>query len=362
MPRRKQRNDKPKAEAYPINHNGITPYLNAFLDWTETHHYSLRTYQNRYNAIRWFIIWCDERGLDKPHDITKPILERYQRHLYHYRKADGEPLSYGTQAGRLQAIKTFFKWLTRENHILYNPASELELPKVRKQLPRTLLTQADIEAVLEQTHYAGEIGLRDRAIIETLYSTGMRRMELVNLKQYDIDLNQGSVFIREGKGKKDRLIPIGERACAWIRKYSNELRDDLIVLPDEGYLFISDLGKGFHNHQLGALVKKYLLKAGIDKPGACHLLRHAMATHMLEHGADIRFIQAMLGHAELTSTQVYTQVNIKKLKAIHSATHPAKLERTTTEKQTEVDTEDALLTLLAEEQETDNDLDALVDG
>ncbi len=148
-------------------------------------------------------------------------------------------------------------------------------------------------------------------------------MECQNLALYDLDLEQGTVLIREGKGKKDRYIPIGERACAWIRKYLEDMRPALVLDPDDGYVFISDLGTPFRNNQLSDLVKKYLARAGIDKPGTCHLFRHAMATQMLENGADIRFIQAMLGHADLSNTQIYTQVSIKKLKAVHTLTHPA---------------------------------------
>ncbi len=183
-------------------------------------------------------------------------------------------------------------------------------------------------------------------------------MEVASLKLYDLDLDRGTVFIYEGKGKKDRTVPIGERACAWIKKYIDETRSSLVMEPDEGYLFISDLGKPFHKNQMGDMVKKYILKAGIDKPGSCHLFRHVMATHMLENGTDIRYIQAILGHSDLSSTQIYTQVSIKKIKEVHTATHPAKLERVTTEEQLNTDTEAALLTLLAEEVETE-DLDTV---
>ncbi|MCZ6803311.1 MAG: tyrosine-type recombinase/integrase [Proteobacteria bacterium] len=177
-------------------------------------------------------------------------------------------------------------------------------------------------------------------------------MEVANLKLYDLDNDRGTVFIYESKGKKDRTVPIGERACAWIKKYIDEIRSSLVMEPDEGYLFISDLGKPYRKNQMGDMVKKYILKAGINKPGSCHLFRHAMATHMLENGADIRYIQAILGHSDLSSTQIYTQVSIKKLKEIHTATHPAKLERVTSGEQNNADTEEALLTLLAEEAET----------
>ena len=169
-----------------------------------------------------FILWCDERDLDRPQDITRPILERYRRYLYHYRKANGEPLSFATQQQRLVPLKAFFQWLTKENYLLYNPASELELPKVHRRLPKQLLTAAEVERILNQTLLHGALGVRDRAIIETLYSTGIRRAELANLKLYDVDTRNGTLMVREGKGRKDRLVPLGHRAGHWIERYRDE--------------------------------------------------------------------------------------------------------------------------------------------
>ena len=223
----------------------------------------------------------------------------------------------------LTPIRSFFKWLTRENHILYNPASELEIPKKPKRLPKAILQLDDIENVLSQTDIETVQGIRDRAMIEVLYSTGIRRMELVKLSIYDVDVKRSIVYIREGKGNRDRVIPIGERALAWLEKYKLEVRPELIVEPDKGILFISDYGEPFKRDQLTHIVKKYLIRAGIDVVGSCHLFRHACATHMLDNGADIRFIQAMLGHDDLNTTEIYTRVSIEKLKAVHQATHPA---------------------------------------
>ena len=360
MQRKRRKTNKPPF-AYPIEQNGITPYMRSFIEWCETVNYSQSTVEHWRFALSWFILWCDERELQQPQAITKPILERYQRHLYHYRKKNGQPLGFHTQAQRLHAIKAFFRWLSKQNHILYNPASEIEMPRTRRHLPRYLLSHEEINAILEQTQTVDATeGLRDRAIIETLYSTGMRRKEAAHLKLFDVDLKQGTVFIHQGKGSKDRVVPIGERACAWIRKYMEEARTELVIAPDESYLFISDLGEPYRNNQLSNMIKKYMAKAGIEKPGACHLFRHAMATHMLENGADIRYIQAILGHKDLSTTQIYTQINIKKLKEIHGATHPAKLERQHTKETIEQETEDALLTLLAEEVETELESDASV--
>jgi len=213
--------------------------------------------------------------------------------------------------------------------LIYNPASELELPRCEHRLPKVILTKDEAEQIINQPDINDLLGIRDRSILETFYSTGVRRMELINLRLYDIELNQGTLMVRQGKGKKDRLIPIGQRALLWIDKYLSEVRPRFVNLPDEGYLFITHHGNQFVHNAMGRLVKDYILKANIGKQGSCHLFRHTMATLMLENGADIRYIQEMLGHAKLETTQVYTQVSIKKLKEIHELTHPAKLERTT---------------------------------
>jgi len=316
---------KQKPDPHPIDHHGMLPYLNQFLEWCGVMAYSERTIDIRNNHLRRFIRWCDERNLDKPQDITRPILERYRRHVYYYRKKDGQPLSLATQSQRLQPIKAFFKWLTKENHILYNPASEMQMPRQQRKLPQHILSIAEIETILDQTLLHGELGIRDRAIIETLYTTGIRRMEAVNLKLYDIDINNGTLMVRHGKGNKDRMLPLGERACAWLQKYIEEVRPSLTLEPDDGTVFLTEYGQPMLKNRLSDTVKKHIEAAGILKPGACHIFRHSMATHMLENGADIRFIQAMLGHSTLSTTEIYTQVSIRQLKEIHKATHPAKL-------------------------------------
>ena len=312
-----------------VARSGWFPYLQAFLEWTEVKGYSRDTLRRRQAALKRFIVWCDERELQSPQEITKPILERYQRYLYYYRKNDGQPLTFGSQNVMLTPLKTFFKWLVRENHILYNPASELDVPPKPKRLPKTILPPETIETILNQPDVTTVEGLRDRTILEVLYSTGIRRMELVRLTLYDVDHRRGTLMIREGKGRKDRLIPIGERALAWIEKYRHEGRPALVVGKDSGTLFLTDKGDAFRRGAVGARIKRYIQQAGIEVEGSCHLFRHAMATHMLENGADIRFIQAMLGHEDLSTTEIYTQVSIEKLRQIHAATHPAKLIRTT---------------------------------
>ena len=310
-----------------VNH-ALSAYLKQFQAWAEMKGLTEQTLKTRAGHLKRFIIWCDERSINHPKEVTKPILERYQRYLFEIRQKNGEPLSFRTQAGQLASLKAFFKWLARENHILSNPASELEAPRYRKRLPKQILSVEEVNRVLDLPDVHSPYGLRDKAILELLYSCGIRRMELSNLEVQDIDRGRETILIQEGKGRKDRMLPLGKRALYWVEKYRLESRPLMLNDAYEQHLFLTDYGEPFANNynRLSNLVKLYLNHARIDKKGSCHLFRHAMATHMLDNGADIRFIQAMLGHSNLSTTEIYTQVSVEKLREIHAATHPAKLE------------------------------------
>ena len=255
------------------------------------------------------------------------MIERYQRRLFYYRKRDGGRLSLSSQSHWLTAVRSWFDWLTRERLIDQNPAAEMQLPREEKRLPRHALSLTEAEAVLAQADITTALGLRDRAMLETLYSTGLRRAELLSLELSDLDRERTTVLVRRGKGNKDRFVPIGIRALAWIDKYLREARPQLVDDSATAILFLTSTGRGLHPNHLSALVRRYLEGAGIAKPGACHLFRHCVATLMLERGADVRFIQAMLGHSSLATTQIYTHVSIGKLCQVHRKTHPARLFR-----------------------------------
>lgn len=306
----------------PVPQNRMGDLLEEFLAWMRVSNASEYTLYHRRACIARFIRWAEERGIEDPMEVTRPILESYQRYLYYHRQKNGQPLTFRTQYSWLVPVRTWFRWLVRNHHILHNPASDLDMPRIEKRLPRAVLSEEEAERVMLQPDIREPLGLRDRAILETLYSTGIRRTELVNLKLYNLDRERGTLSIWQGKGKKDRIIPIGERAVAWVEKYLREARPQLVIEPDDGTVFVSSEGGAFHPDRLSMLVREYVEQANLGKRGACHMFRHTMATLMLEGGADIRFIQEMLGHADLQSTQVYTQVAIRKLKKIHTATHP----------------------------------------
>lgn len=284
--------------------------------------YSPRTVEARKWALRTFVRWAEERDLRRPGQITKPILESYQRWLFHYLKADGKPLGVTTQRARLGAIQNFFAWLCKDNRLDANPAADLELPrKPGKVLPKSLSLD-EVHAVLNVPDIADPLGIRDRAILETFYATGIRRAECARIDLDDLDRERGLLTVRKGKGGKDRVVPLGERALRWLGLYVEKTRP-LLETPQSGRaLFLSGYGERIGASFLGNWVRRAIDAAGIGRKGSCHVLRHSCATHMLENGADIRFIQQMLGHARLDTTQIYTDVSIVQLREVHARTHP----------------------------------------
>ena len=341
----------------PWTGNPLMNYVRAFLEWSEVHGFRPQGVVLRGKALNRFVAWCDERAITRIQDITLPIIERYQQHLFHYRQKNGKPLSFTTQQLMLVPLKGFFKWAARERHILSNPASEIILPKKPVSLPRYVLSIAQVESVLNETDVSHPTGIRDRAMLEVLYSTGVRRTELASLGVTDWNRG-GTLTVRQGKGGRDRVVPVGARAEAWLTRYVDDVRPELVTSQSSDTLFLTDYGEPFEKNRLGDLVRRYLDWAGITVPGSCHLFRHACATHMLENGADVRYIQVLLGHADITSTEIYTKVSITKLREIHAATHPARLVRirtTQTERTGETSDGDAQALLDAIERESETE-------
>jgi integrase/recombinase XerD len=327
----------------------LTSLITTYLAAAEAQGYAASTLASRRLHLSQFADWCDARGLFTADEITPAVLERYRSWLFHLHQADGSPLSWATQANKLTSVRMLLAWATRTHRLTVNPAAELELPRLPKRLPRAVLSISEMERVLAQPDLRTALGLRDRAILEVLYSTGIRRMELVGLDCTDLDAERGALLVREGKGKKDRLVPIGERAIQWTHQYLDRVRTRLLLrsstAPERHALFLSARGRRIRATKLTDRLHQYLVQAGITKPGSVHIFRHTMATLMHDAGADIRDLQEMLGHAQLSTTEIYTHVSIERLKAVHTRTHPAHVTRApfllAAEEQTEVAKEEA---------------------
>jgi integrase/recombinase XerD len=303
--------------------NGLARQKDRFLDWTLAIGLSEQTEALRRAALDRFVSWCLTAGAEEASQITRELLEAYQLHLFNCRKTDGERLALTTQACRLNPVRAFCRWLAREGLLTVDPARDLETPRLPRRLPRWIPSVRDVRRILAQPDTTTLSGLRDRTILEMLYASAIRRMELVKLQVFDVDLEGGLVAVRNGKGRRDRVVPMGTRTARLVASYLSRARPVLIEPFRTSTLFVTDFGEPFVKNRLGDLVRRYIKGAGIKAPGACHLFRHACATHMLENGADIRFIQAMLGHADLSTTQIYTHVSTTKLTEVHAATHPA---------------------------------------
>jgi integrase/recombinase XerD len=295
----------------------MTQYLAALAQ----RNYSATTIRSRHNQLRQFAQWAAEREVRDAAHVTRPVIERYQRWLFRYRKEDGSALTVGYQTGLVVPVQMLFRWAVRAHHLPANPASDLEHPRPIRTLPMTL-SPAQIEAILAVPDVSDPLGLRDRSIMETLYATGIRRMEVANLRLEDVDDHQGLLRVRQGKGHKDRVVPIGSRALHWHRRWLDHARPRFAP-PDERAVYVNRRGRPLSSNALTPLVRRYVDGSGVRAPGSCHLFRHGMATALHNAGCDVRVIQELLGHARLDTTALYTRVGIAHLQAAHTAFHPA---------------------------------------
>ena len=251
----------------PADARGFVALVEEFCADLSARGYSPATVRSRRHQLAQLAGWLAERGVTRPVEVTRPMLVRYQRHLFHYRKANGDPLSFHSQAQRLLPVRAFFKWAVRNGHVLSNPASEIELPRLEHRLPKPALSVAEAEQVLAQPDVDTVIGLRDRAMLEVLYSTGIRRAELAHLQLPDVDVDRKTLFVRQGKGRKDRMVPIGPRALAWLEGYLTEARPRLVVDPDPVWLFLTADGTVFSLDRLTQLARDYVTASGVGKQG-----------------------------------------------------------------------------------------------
>jgi integrase/recombinase XerD len=223
-------------------------------------------------------------------------------------------------ARRISSLKRFYQYCLRERRVAADPTLKLDSPKRAPRFPKTL-SEADVEALLASPDTGSAMGLRDRAMLETLYATGMRVSELVSAKTFEANLQAGVVRVR-GKGAKERLVPLGEEAVHWLQKYLASSRSSLLGTKKSDVLFVTKRGGGMTREAFWHLIRRYGLRAIPGKKLSPHVLRHAFATHLINHGADLRVVQMLLGHSDISTTQIYTHVARERLKKLHRQHHP----------------------------------------
>jgi len=334
--------------------SGATPALSALLPLyaqeMRVRSFAPSTVETQVMLMRWFIAYGAEREVHQVDGVTRALVERYQRHLFTLRVKSGaplggradddgvvgaaaaalRPLSVRGQHARLWAVVRFFRWAVRAGYVEHSPAAVIELPRLPHPLPKPALTVAEVERIVALPDLTTARGQRDRALIEVLYATGIRRGEAIALMLDAVDRERGVLRIEQGKGRKGRIVPISARALTWLDRYLDRVWSRFAHAMTHRRVFISvDDAKTRHQGRpLGAaavtrILGGYVAASGVSKVGACHIFRHTAATLMMEHGADIRAIQDFLGHSDLKTTGIYTNVSLKFLKEQHAKTHPS---------------------------------------
>ncbi len=300
-------------------------YIPEFTQYLEQVGSTDRTVESYICYIRVFFTYLEsqKQNIERLDQITRKDIIDYQTYIFYVENEKGQKYSIPSQVRVLTAVKSFFRFMLRKDYLLYNPASDFELPKEPQRIPRNILTEKEIVEVLQTPDMNCFTGIRDRAIIEVLYSTGIRASELCNLTIYDIFEDDGILRIIQGKGRKDRMVAIGKTALKYMKYYITGARAKFAPPDDnQGILFIAESGRKFTRQDLASIVKNIMSKTTIKKHVSCHTLRHTCATHLLKHKANIRYIQEQLGHRSLRTTQKYMNVDITDLKAVHKRCHP----------------------------------------
>ncbi len=291
------------------------PLIQQFLDslWLEKG-LSQNTLESYGGDLRAFAAWLD--GNDKS------ILKVHRGDILSYLSFRmGRGLKSRSTARSLSCLRSLYRYLLRENRIAEDPTLQVDNPKLGRRLPDSL-SEGDVEKLLAAPNLDTLVGFRDRTMLEVLYACGLRVSELVNLKLMEINLRQGVVRI-VGKGSKERLVPLGEEAISWITRYLAETRNELLKKNlNQDIVFPSNRGSPMTRQAFWYRIKAHAATAGIGKKLSPHTLRHAFATHLLNHGADLRVVQLLLGHSDLSTTQIYTHIAQQRLKELHQAHHP----------------------------------------
>lgn len=286
--------------------------------------YSEKSKEQTIWGISYFYDFLKTRDEETLHAVTADTMHKYQMHLFNLVGKRGKPLSLISQMHALVSVRVFFKWMVRRGFILADPSTALALPRQKKPLPKSVMTRREMERVLATPDVDTPLGLRNRAIMELMYSTGLRNMEVRQLTIPDVNTAEGEVRVRDGKGGQDRVVPLGEIACKYVELYVKEARPRILAWKeDPGFLFLGRCGRKMD----GSAINHYIVqqaagKAGVKKHITAHGFRHTCATHLLKGHASLRHIQRLLGHKSLESTQIYLRVEVGDLKRELKRCHP----------------------------------------
>ena len=290
-------------------------YVNEFINYLAVERgLAQNTLESYGRDLRQFQTFLQKSQLDFLRNSNRDTILSYLNNL----QVKGRAVS--TISRNLAAIKSFYQYLVRERHLEKDPAVNLESPKLEKKLPK-ILSIAEVEELLKQPNTFQPTGLRDKAMLELLYATGIRVSELINLNISDVNLDMGYIKCY-GKGAKERIVPLGSIAAKCVQEYINKGRPKLVRTYEESSLFVNHHGNRLTRQGFWKIIKKYAFEANITKDITPHTLRHSFATHLLENGADLRSVQEMLGHADISTTQIYTHVTKNHLKEVYDKTHP----------------------------------------
>lgn len=259
--------------------------------------------------------WCQRSG------ILTPMGQLDGEQLRQWLRDEVSTTKASTANRRLATIRRFYQWLLRQQYRQDDPCLSLTSARMPERIPHTL-SESQVDALLQAPDTNTELGLRDRAMLETIYATGLRVSELTDLHLANLSLSDGVIRVEQGKGGKDRLVPLGEEAMHWLQAYLTQARPTLLRQRRSDYVFVTARTDFMTRQSFWLIIKKYAVRAGIQAPLSPHVLRHAFATHLLNHGADLRVVQMLLGHADISTTQIYTHVARERLKLLHSKHHP----------------------------------------
>lgn len=322
--RRKKR--EPRAKTYEASAE-LRELKERYLTWMVATRYAEASVKIAHADLEWLYRFRAMHGVERIADVTPEVLDAYslwlreRPHAYH----DGKKIGTHTIYYRLTTAKGFFRWLAQNMIVLADPAEDLELPRVHRNLPETILTQEEARRLLDAPDLRSPVGYRDKALLEVVYATGIRSGELIRLKVADFDAKARTLFVHQGKGGKDRIIPLPATAAGYLTEFIQKVRPRFAAGMkggDDGTLFINYTGGLMDKSRLAELFKRHVKPARIGKHVTCMVLRHSIATHLLENGMGIRYIQEFLGHEDLRTTTIYSKATLKGLRRHFNKHHP----------------------------------------